>query len=178
MFRRGDPPPSPHCSNEAVARGYNAALAESSAANAASTPDSDDFEIDLDAEIEIEAVVMGEQAAAAGQPLQQQLAPPALALPAAPFAFLQPATAGSWRHVVVPNAPFMPPFRGTKVPYTPPGATDAIEIDIEPKPSTEHTYGNIVLARLWMGGGKTTAKKEYQKVLIRENPQMRVLDLV
>ena len=35
MFLRGDPPPSPHCSNEAVGRGYNAALAESSTANAA-----------------------------------------------------------------------------------------------------------------------------------------------
>ena len=115
---------------------------------------------------------MGEPAAAAGQPVQQQLAQPA-----APFAFLQQATAGSLQHVVVPGAQFMPPIRGTKVPHTPPFATEAVEIGIEPKPSTQHSYGNIVLASPWMGGGKTTAKREYQKALIRESPTMRTLDL-
>ena len=167
MFLRGCPPPSPHSSNEAVGRGYNAALAESSTANAATAS-----EIDVEAAIEIEEEIMGEPAAAAGQPVQQQLAQPA-----APFAFLQQATAGSLQHVVVPGAQFMPPIRGTKVPHTPPFATEAVEIGIEPKPSTQHSYGNIVLASPWMGGGKTTAKREYQKALIRESPTMRTLDL-
>ena len=157
MFQRGNTPPSPHLSNEAVGRGYNAALA---------------FDFDVDHELEIEREIEAEQTAAVGQHVHQQLA-----LPAAPFAFLQPATSGSLQHVVAPNVEFMPPFRGTKALYTPPDATEAVMINIEPKPSTLHSYGNIVLASPWMGGGKTTAKREYQKALIRESPMMRTLDL-
>ena len=63
------------------------------------------------------------------------------------------------------------------MPHTQPGPATAVQIDIEPKPSTQHSYGNTVLASPWMGGGKTTAKREYQKELIRESQQMHTLDL-
>ena len=93
--------------------------------------------------------------------VQQQLAPPAQL-----FAFMQSVTEGSRLHVVVPNEQYMPVFRGTKVPHTQPGPATAVQIDIEPKPSTQHSYGNTVLASPWMGGGKTTAKRDYRKELM------------
>ena len=136
------------------------------------------LDVDLDAEREINAEREGDEARTSdasgtgGRLAQQQLA-----LPASPFAFLKPVNEGACQHVVVPTTSYMPPFRGTKVPYTPPGTTTTAKIDIEPQPNTQHAYGSITLASPWMGGGKTTAKRDYQKDLIRESPSMRSLDI-
>ena len=132
-----------------------------------------DFEAEreMDAEREMEAVTSDEAEASGGLAQQQ------LALPATPFAFLKSVNEGSCRYVVVPNESYMPPFRDTLVPYTPSGTTTTAEIDIEPLPNTQHAYGSITIASPWMGGGKTSAKREYQKDLIREDPSMRSLDI-
>ena len=132
-----------------------------------------DFESEreMDAEREMEAVTRDEAEASGGLAQQQ------LALPATPFAFLKSVNEGSCRHVAVPRESYMPPFRGTKVPYTPCGTTTTAELDIEPVPNTQHAYGSITLGVPWMGGGKTTAKRAYQKDLIRESPGMRSLDI-
>ena len=132
------------------------------------------FYADLEAEREMEResqTAPNDEGGGVGA-VQQQLA-----LTAAPFAFLKSVNDGSCRHVVVPHASYMPPLRGTKVPYTPCGTTATAEIDIEPVPNTQHAYGSITLASPWMGGGKTSAKRDFQKVLIRESPDMRTLDI-
>ena len=138
-----------------------------------------DFEAEreMEAEREIEAeremgAVTSDEAEASGGLVQQQLA-----LPASSFAFLKPVNEGSCQHVVVPSASYMPPFRGTKVPYTPSGTRTTAEIDIEPAPNTQHAYGSTTLGSPWMGAGKTTAKRAYQKDLIHESPDMRSLDI-
>ena len=100
-----------------------------------------------------------------------------LEMPANAFAFLSYVTDGGLQRVVDSAATFMPPIRNTNVTWTLPGATDPLQIAIEPKPSTQLAHGNILFALPWMGGGKTTAKRNYQKVLIRENPRTRTLDL-
>ena len=132
---------------------------------------SDDDEYDeliADAEKEYETSAPCDEPAAiraVSQGAHQHPPPAVTATPA-----LQLVADCKWRHVVVPDANFMPPIRGTKVPYTPPGASAAVEVDIEPVAD-----GTISLASPWMGGGKTTAKREYQKDLIRESPTMRTL---
>ena len=131
----------------------------------------------LDADLEAEREIERESQTAprnegGGGAVQQQLA-----LTAAPFAFLKPVNEGSCKHVVVPSASYMPPFRGTKVPYTPSGTRTTAEIDIEPAPNTQHAYGSTTLGSPPMGCGKTTAKRAYQKDLIRESPGMRSLDI-
>ena len=138
----------------------------------------EDVDLDglLDADLEAEREMERESQTAprnegGGGAVQQQLA-----LTAAPFAFLKSVNEGSCRHVAVPRESYMPPFRGTKVPYTPCGTTTTAELDIEPLPNTQHAYGSTTLAKLWMGAGKTTAKRTYQKGLIRESPGMRTLD--
>ena len=131
----------------------------------------------LDADLEAEREIERESQTAprnegGGGAVQQQLA-----LTAAPFAFLKPVNECSCKHVVVPSASYMPPFRGTKVPYTPSGTRTTAEIDIEPAPNTQHAYGSTTLGSPPMGCGKTTAKRAYQKDLIRESPGMRSLDI-
>ena len=131
-------------------------------------------EVDFEAEREMEQETQtapSDEGGGVGA-VQQQLA-----LTADPFAFLKSVSEGSCRHVVVPHASYMPPLRGTKVPYTPCGTTTTTELDIEPMPNTQHAYGSITLAVPWMGGGKTSAKRDFQKVLIRESPDMRTLDI-
>ena len=135
--------------------------------------DVDLHEADLEAEREMERESQTAPSdEGGGGAVQQQLA-----LTADPFAFLKSVNEGSCRHVVVPHASYMLPFRGTKVPYTPCGTTTTAEIDIEPRPNTQHAYGSTTLALLWMGGGKTSQKRELQKDLIRESPDMRTLDI-
>ena len=132
------------------------------------------FYADLEAEREMEResqTAPNDEGGGVGA-VQQQLA-----LTAAPFAFLKSVNEGSCRHVVVPHASYMPPFRGTKVSYTPCGTTTTAELDIEPVPNTQHAYGSITLASPWMGGGKTSAKRVFQKELIHESSNMRTLDI-
>ena len=128
-------------------------------------------EMEAEREMPMEAVTSDEAEASGGLAQQQ------LTLPANPFAFLKPVNECSCKHVVVPSASYMPPFRGTKVPYTPSGTRTTAEIDIEPAPNTQHAYGSTTLGSPPMGCGKTTAKRAYQKDLIRESPGMRSLDI-
>ena len=129
------------------------------------------LDADLETEREMEAEA-SDEAAASGGFVQQQLA-----LSADPFAFMRSVNESPCRRVVVSDAAYMPPFRGTKALYTPPGTTAVATIDIEPVPNTQHAYGSITIGSPWMGAGKTTAKRDYQKDLIRESPGMRTLDL-
>ena len=130
-----------------------------------------DFEAEREMEQETQTAPSDEGGGGSGG-VQQQLA-----LTAPPFAFLKAVNEGSCRHVAVPRESYMPPFRGTKVPYTPCGTTTTTELDIEPMPNTQHAYGSITLAVPWMGGGKTSAKRVFQKELIHESPNMRTLDI-
>ena len=135
--------------------------------------DSDGLRIaDFEAEREMETEPSDEGGGGGGG-VQQQLV-----LTAPPFAFLKSVNNdGSCRNVVVPHESYMPPFRGTKAPYTPCGTTTTAELDIEPVPNTQYAYGSITLGSPPMGCGKTTAKRAFQKDLIRESPGMRSLDI-
>ena len=131
-----------------------------------------EFQVEHEREAAERQMLPNDEAEGSGAMVQQQLT-----LPASPFAFLKPVIQGSFLRVVEPNESFMPAFRGTKVRYTPLGTATTAELDIEPVPNTQHAYGNIILASPWMGGGKTSAKRAFQKELIRESPSMRTLDL-
>ena len=95
-----------------------------------------DFEAEREMEQETQTAPSDEGGGGSGG-VQQQLA-----LTAPPFAFLKAVNEGSCRHVAVPRESYMPPFRGTKVPYTPCGTTTTTELDIEPMPNTQHAYGS------------------------------------
>ena len=135
------------------------------------------LQADLEAERELEAA---EQEAEAGRaPTQDRhLTQQHLKWQSDPFAFLRSATEWSWISGTVHNSPYMPPIRGTTMPYTlPDDNATTTEIRIEPLPSSHHFSGTTTLASPWMGAGKTTAKGEFQKVLMRESPRLRCLDL-
>jgi len=190
---------SPHPSNRAIGRGCNAATraavaavsgaaaTSSTAANSTATAASDDeSDLDVDAALELEAAIQAEQEAApapngesaTGGAASQGVQPPPPSQQTAALA--RPLVADhEWQHVVVPDAQFMPPIRGTKVPYTPAGASGAVEVDIEPEQNSEFlgNHGKILVAAPWMGAGKTTEKRRYQMDLIRETPTLRTLDL-
>ena len=135
------------------------------------------LQADLEAQRELEAAEDEAEAGGAQEASARRLTQQQLELQAPPFAFLRPVTEMSWRSGIVRNESYMPRIRGTMMPYTLPGTVTTAEIHIEPEPNTQHAYGSITLASPEMGRGKTTAKREFQKVLIRENPRMRCLDI-
>eukprot|EP00966_Prymnesium_polylepis_P081022 1877096-Prymnesium_polylepis.1 len=118
-----------------------------------SAPDEDDesdFEaLVAEAEREAQSAQDAREFPAVAAGLQQQQ----LSLPARDFAFLQSVTSGVGQRVIVTSGAYMPSIRGTKVSYKQPDSDSAVEISIEPRPSTPLSAGNIVVfvEEPWLG---------------------------